>query len=490
MYSKLMRREKVKNLKKIIMILSMVGYSTTCLAEEVSSERIINQLKSHYQISDKLNKFSITYKTSETFGSQSYDFNHPEKSYFRTNIEIDTTKKEYFLHTTSGKFPGGFVFETKEIQKNMERYEYDVNGVLYGKRIIERNTKYGFKRKLQEISNIVDVLAINPLLSSLFDVSSIKTKVDKKSNTLVLEQSTIDHGKISYTFQLKPIQLMSIYKENNDQMYTYRESVYSNGINYASQVLLREGNTETEYSIERLSKIINIESMKLSAPEGYAPIVKRGKKSLTTEMIATNLYIINNVYGDRNVLYKVSDNGIVLFGAPGSDKESEKVAALINKQFPMKNITHVYVTHPHGDHIGGLTSYVKSGVIILADAYSVEAIKAFPEFSKDIAFFNFHTITHKELFNGVRFYIPPNSHAKGQSFAYFEKPQIIYEGDFLEIPFDNTIATYMSKVEQMFVEYIRMENLQISRIVGHHRNGNISPKTMNQYYQVNVTKKR
>ncbi|WP_448564633.1 hypothetical protein [Thalassotalea ganghwensis] len=79
-----------------------------------------------------------------------------------------------------------------------------------------------------------------------------------------------------------------------------------------------------------------------------------------------------------------------------------------------------------------------------------------------------------------------SSHTKEQSLAYFEKSQIIYEGDFLEVPRDNTITRHMAQVEKEFIEFIRSEDLAIKRIIGHHRNNNISPKVMNAFYQANI----
>ena len=38
----------------------------------------------------------------------------------------------------------------------------------------------------------------------------------------------------------------------------------------------------------------------------------------------------------------------------------------------------------HNDHIGGLVPYVKNGATVIADDYTVEAIKSFPIFKETI----------------------------------------------------------------------------------------------------------
>lgn len=186
------------------------------------------------------------------------------------------------------------------------------------------------------------------------------------------------------------------------------------------------------------------------------------------------------------MLAKESTDGIMVFGAPISDKLSEEAIALINKQFPDTPIASVYVTHPHSDHIGGLTAYAKRGIPILTDAYSAEAIGAYPKFQQDIERFKFQPINHKDVVGGVEFHVLENSHAKGQSFAYFPEAGILYEGDFLEIPYDNSTASHMPEVSKEFIEYVNGEKLLINRIVGHHRNNNISAETMNALYDANT----
>ncbi|MFT5757708.1 MAG: hypothetical protein ACI9LM_002444 [Alteromonadaceae bacterium] len=427
----------------------------------------------------------ISYESAGESVNQSYDFNKPTKIFSRKVLDFDLSKERYFLHNTRGPFPGDFIFETKEFQKDMKRYRYDINGVLYGKRVLELDTKFGFQHQLDELNEVMDIFVVKSMLNGVMKGNSIEVKIDEMSNHVIVEQKNMRLGKLTYNFQLKPLKLISLYNKKNDQLFTYSHRVFINGIDYASRVNMKEGDYERDFLIETFSKTMEIEAMKFDIPMGYGPIVANDKKELQTEMITENLYLISNV-SDRYVAFKVDDKGIMVFGAPGSDKMSEKIIEHINQQFPMKKINTVYITHHHNDHIDGLNAYAQKGITILADAFSITAIKAYKPFTENIAKFKFRAFEHKELINGVRFYIPENSHAKGQSFAYFEQSKIIYEGDLLEIPFDNTIANYMSGVEKQFVEFVHKENIEIKRIIGHHRNGNISPEVMNAYYQANV----
>jgi len=290
---------------------------------------------------------------------------------------------------------------------------------------------------------------------------------------------------VSYQFNLLNLNLISMHRKKEDRTMFYEQYVYDSGIEYASHIVYQTGKSSSVYTIENLTKKQQINPMKLSIPQGYGGIVDNKNKALSSEMIAKNLYLINHVANDRYVMFKVHHKGIMVFGAPASDKVSEQVMAHIKKKFPAKSITSVYITHAHSDHMSGLAAYAKKGITILSDEYTSKAIKSFSRFEKTKHLFKFTLFTDQEVINGVRFYLPPNSHARGQSFAYFIEEKIIYEGDLLEIPFDNTIASYMSQVEKEFVEYLEREKIEIKRIVGHHRNGNISPEVMQAYYQKN-----
>jgi hypothetical protein len=480
------RAKYITKLQKSILCLSLIITAASSNAQKVTAENFLSTLTSHYQSTNMIDNFSIDYQSKGASGSQSYEHNKPTNSQSHKIVDVDVKNKSYFLHNTRSGFPGGFVFETKEYQKGQTRHRYDVNGVLYGKQVLALDPKFGFQNKVDEINEVADVFAIKSLLEGKINGDMVKTRIDSMSNQAVVEQNNMRLGKLTYNFQLIPLKLVSLYNEKNDQLFNYSQHVNRNGIEYASRITMKESHYQSEILITSFAKNMSINAKKLTIPMGYGPIVETSNKALKTEMIAKNLYLISNVR-DRYVAFKVDDTGIMVFGAPGSDAMSEKVIAHINKQFPMKKINTVYITHHHSDHIGGLNAYAQKGVTILADQHSIAAIKDYARFADNIADFTFRAFEHKEMINGVRFYIPENSHAKGQSFAYFEQSKIIYEGDLLEIPFDNTIATYMSAVEKQFVEFVRMENLNIKRIIGHHRNGNISPEVMNAYYDANVS---
>jgi flavorubredoxin len=240
--------------------------------------------------------------------------------------------------------------------------------------------------------------------------------------------------------------------------------------------------------IERLDILEEIEPTKLLIPEGFGPIIAKNDSKLVAKKIAQDLYLVTDSSAWRNNLFKVNGDKIMVFGAPGNPERAEQTIKLIIEQFPKKQITSVYITHPHSDHIASLSAYAKLGVTIRADAYSIAAIKAYIPFAGNISSFKFEAIEHNQIIDGVRFYVLKNTHSKQQSFVYFKDLGVIYQADFFEVAFDNSIAKVLPSYTKTFIDFIRGKQLKFSRMVSHHYNNNISPKIMDTAYDTHMMK--
>jgi len=238
--------------------------------------------------------------------------------------------------------------------------------------------------------------------------------------------------------------------------------------------------------IEKFEEIEQIEAEKLTLPNGYYKAASDKSLALTIAPISKDLYLVTDGSALRNTLFKINNNDITVFGASRSSKSSKQVIDTIKQKFPDKEITAVFVTHPYSDHITGLLPYVEQGASIYADAYTVKAIKAFPRFAGLIKKFNFETIVNKQVIDDVRFFVLESARSKRQSFAYFQQEGIIFQTDFLEIAFDNTIANMLPSYSKRFIEFVRSEQLKVNRVVGFHRNNDISLEIMNKSYQTNT----
>jgi hypothetical protein len=312
-------------------------------------------------------------------------------------------------------------------------------------------------------------------------------KIEVGKMFVKLTQTVSEKITNTYTFETSSLKLKTLQSTEDNSVVEYKNYVSENNIEYAKKLdVYRSNKLSGVVLVKNFKRTMGISPSKFMVPTGYNEPKEVTKSESKISKIANNLYIINAARNSRFILLKVIKNDIMVFGAPFDDALSEKVISLIEKKFPMKTIQSVFVSHPHNDHIGGLNAYAKKGVTILADDYTIDAIKHFPAFSKTNKSFKFKTLTNKKTINGVRFYVLKNNHSLKQSFAYFKDTQVIYEGDFLEIPADNSIATHLSNVEKQFIEFVRKEKLKIKRIVQHHRNPNVSVATMNAYYKANT----
>ncbi|SEB38196.1 Metallo-beta-lactamase superfamily protein [Tenacibaculum sp. MAR_2009_124] len=457
----------------ILIMMSIIHCSS--YAQKITKVNIIDKLNEKYKFTNDIKKYMVTYKFTAINPYQSHNYKHPEdkiNGYGIYTIEIDRDEKEYFTHDRS-QFPGNFVFEFKHFKNNKNAVSYDVNGVIRGKRL-KQLKKDAFERQNKRAGEVLSFEKIADLLNGHKKGDDLKIKFDKNNALATITHTTNDNVINTYTFDIETLKLVTLKSTEDNSIVDYKNYIVKNGFEYA------------KVSVENFKKTMGISPSKFAIPYGYA--LPQSNQSISSEVnkIADNIYLINTNNNSRFILLKIIDNQIMVFGAPLSENVSEKIIDSIEKKFPMKTIKYVFVSHPHNDHIAGLVPYAKKGVAVIADDYTIEAIKNYPKFKETIKSFKFKTISNKERINGVRFYVLKNEHSLKQSFAYLEHEQIIYEGDFLEVPADNTIPTHISNVEKQFIEFVRSEKLNVKRIVQHHRNSNVTADVMNNYYNANA----
>lgn len=459
--------------------------TSTVSASEV--EDFVSKLKSHYQKSPSLGAFSLNYHYLGSSRYSAWDYQVPERYLAIRMVEIDLVKKQ-FVENDIHHFPDGRTFNRVQFQNDSESLFYDKNGLALGKRILKQSMDT-FDEVKGHIFTNVDFLAVSPLLEERNIVENIKLHQNKLSEKTTLTHQVFDDIVIDYVFNNSPLRLEKVDNKSQQKIYIYDDYQTTNGITFARSIhKYFDGASSPNFihRIDQLNIIDKIDPVRFEVPKEFGPIITEADETLVSKAIAPDLYLVTDSSAWRNTLFKVNGDEIMVFGAPVGIVLAEKTIALIHEQFPNKKITSVYVTHPHSDHIAGLPAYAKRGIVIRADAYSISAIKAFPFFADDIASFQFQTIEHNQMIDGVRFYVLESPHAKRQSFVHFKDSGIIYQADFLEIAYDNNIAKVLPNYTKTFIDFVRNKQLNISRIVGHHRNNNISVDVMNKAYEANM----
>jgi len=445
-------------------------------------------LQEKYAYATEIQNYSVTYQYTGFNPYQSHDYKHPEheiNGYGTYTIELDKSKQEYFTHDRN-QFPGNYVFEFKHFKHKDKAISYDVNKVIRGNALRTLDAQ-AYQDQVKRAENVLDFEQISSLLKYHKEEKPISISIHKDKNEVVIVVVVSDKITNTYTINTNTLSLTRLESTEDNSIVTFKNSSTHNALTYAKELqVFRSNKLSAKILVKQVVETSGIPSEKFNIPQEYTLPKNTETSAPKIRSIGKNTFLINVANNSRFVVCKVVDNDLVVFGAPRSNEISEQVIQLLSNKFPRKKIKSVFVSHPHSDHISGLPAYVKLGASILADDYTKQAILDFPDFEKEAPNFKFEVLSNKKILDGVTYYVLKNEHSLKQSFAYFKDQQLIYEGDFLEIPADNTIATHLSNVEKQFIEFVRKEKLSIKRIVQHHRNPNVSLNTLNAYYEANT----
>lgn len=449
----------------------------------------VAKLRTHYQKTQPIQAFSLNhhYLNKQYRDNEYWDYQTQNRNMSQRVIEIDLVKK-HFYDNDIHYFSGGRLLDRVQFQNDKESYLYDKNGSNLGKRILKQSMDR-FDAATSYIVMNVDFLAVRPLLEESNIDGNITLHQDRKSGTATLIHKTSEDHVVDYKFSNNPLQLVSINSRPLGGIFVYDDYQTTRGITFARSVhQYYDGATEPNYIIfnDQLDIIEQVDPAKLQVPEGYGPETPINDGVLVSKEIAADLYLVTDSSTTRNSLFQVNGDKITVFGASGHPALAERTIKLIHNQFPKKKITSVHVTHPHGHQIAGLKVYVDQGIEIIADGYSIAAIKAYPRFADDIARFKFRTIEHEQIIDGAYFYVLENMHAKRQSFVHFKDSEIIFQAHFLHVALDNTIAKVIPSYTRTFIDFIRNKQLKFNRIVGNYKNNNISVEVVNKIYNANI----
>ena len=470
----------MKNQSLAIALLGLTAplFSATSLAQQSDAE-IINKLQSHYQFVTDLNKLAIDYHATRPTQFQSDHFDSPALIKSRFYYEFDKQANAFTFHDQH-IYPGNYIFDNKMVSQQGLTVLYDVNGFTMGKQL--EILDYSMADYLADLSEDIDFFSAHELLTN---INQQPVTIEQDGEGVALSYKDADGEAFTYRFSLSPVQLLSIRDHANKETTEFGQYRQQGKLTFAHDIKqYRGGKLRRTITLNTIQPIEHIEQQNLEIPQGYGPFIDTQEIPLQWVNIAEDLFLINYVAGDRHVLVKRDEDGLTVFGAPVSNQVSKEVMALIQQKLPTQKVHSVYITHPHSDHIRGLSFYADQGIQVIADQYSIAALKAYPSFKGKAANWRFMPIHHKQTIKGVTYYLPKNSHSHGQSFAYFSQSQIIYQGDFLEIPFDNSLPSHMADTEREFIEFLYSEKLPYKRIVGHHRNNDMQPSIVNAYYQL------
>ncbi len=215
--------------------------------------------------------------------------------------------------------------------------------------------------------------------------------------------------------------------------------------------------------------------------EGYTVAAATPPLKEEVEQLADGVVVMRNIAGpNQHSMVVAFLDHVVVFEAPGTSEGADKLITRIRQTMPGKPIRYVAVSHHHGDHVGGLRSFIAEGATVITtpgNRAQVEALARAPQFDRlrtqprKVEFLFIDKSRHVlrdasrtlELHN-----IGPNPHAHELVIAYLPKERLVLQADVFNMPYTPRPLTPVQATTRAFAERVRALGLDVERIVGVH----------------------
>jgi glyoxylase-like metal-dependent hydrolase (beta-lactamase superfamily II) len=242
------------------------------------------------------------------------------------------------------------------------------------------------------------------------------------------------------------------------------------------------GEDQTRYTVRaEFNPAVSDASFAVAAP-GYKDV----KPVPTTleekvEQLGEGVYVIQNVANQNyNTLAVGFDDHVVAVEAPFSSEGADAVIRRIKELFPGKPIRYVAMTHHHGDHIGGMRSFIAEGATVVTTAANravIESMAAAPQndrLAREPRSPEFLLLENgrRVLEDGTRrlelIDIGPNPHAREMVIAWLPNERVIFQGDLFFVPNNDAPFGPPQPSTASFAKKLRELKLPVAKIASVH----------------------
>lgn len=201
----------------------------------------------------------------------------------------------------------------------------------------------------------------------------------------------------------------------------------------------------------------------------------------SVEKLADGVYVIHNVAGqNQNTMAVEFKDYVLAVEAPGTSDGADNVIKRIKETIPGKPIRYIAVTHHHGDHIGGLRSFIaeRATVITTRDNRKVvETMAAAPQNDRlaknpRAPEFLFVESGKRVVTDGTQTVelidVGPNPHAREMLIAYLPQQRIVFQGDLFFLPNNDAPVGPPQASTLSFAQKLKETGLAVERIASVH----------------------
>ena len=244
---------------------------------------------------------------------------------------------------------------------------------------------------------------------------------------------------------------------------------------FAGDVVARY-KVNAQFNSGDIGKSFDVADAGFSKASALPPVLKP-----SVEKLADGVYVIHNVAAQNyNTMAIEFKDYVMAVEAPGTSAGADNVIKRIKETIPGKPIRYVAVTHHHGDHIGGLRSFITEGATVITTRGNrdvVETMAAAPQSDRLSANprkpeFMFVESGKRVITDGDQTVelidVGPNPHAREMLIAYLPKQRVLFQGDLFFLPNNDAPLGPPQASTVSFAQKLKEKALMVDHIASVH----------------------